>query len=78
MHSIRCRFTPQLKAAIEACRKHKATLVIAKLDRLARNVHFIPGLLETGMGFVVVDMPQANRVMHSDACNLAHSDISKP
>jgi DNA invertase Pin-like site-specific DNA recombinase len=32
---------PQLTAAMELCRKQKATLVIAKLDRLARDVHFI-------------------------------------
>jgi Resolvase, N terminal domain len=36
---------PKLSEALRACRKHKATLVIAKLDRLARNVHFISGLL---------------------------------
>lgn len=54
---------PQLKAAIEACKKHKATLIIAKLDRLARNVHFVSGLLESGVDFVCADMPQANKVM---------------
>lgn len=54
---------PQLKAAIDACKKQKATLIIAKLDRLARNVHFISGLLETGVDFVCADMPQANKVM---------------
>src|SRR6185312_351781 len=47
------------------CRKHKATLVIAKLDRLARNVAFISNLMESGVEFVAVDMPQANRfVVH--------------
>jgi hypothetical protein len=35
---------PRLKAAQEECRDRQATLVIAKLDRLARNVHFISGL----------------------------------
>jgi DNA invertase Pin-like site-specific DNA recombinase len=54
---------PQLRAAVEACKKQKATLIIAKLDRLARNVHFISGLLETGIDFVCADMPQANKVM---------------
>lgn len=54
---------PQLKAAIDACKKNGATLVIAKLDRLARNVHFISGLIETGIDFVAADMPQANKVM---------------
>jgi len=54
---------PQLKAALEACKKQKATLVIAKLDRLARNVHFVSGLIESGVEFVAADMPQANKVM---------------
>jgi DNA invertase Pin-like site-specific DNA recombinase len=54
---------PQLKAALEACRKRKATLLIAKLDRLARNVHFITGLIESGTDFVAADMPNANKVM---------------
>jgi DNA invertase Pin-like site-specific DNA recombinase len=53
---------PQLAAALDACRKHKAVLVIAKLDRLARNVHFISGLMESGVEFVAVDMPEANRL----------------
>ena len=53
----------QLKLALECCRKAGATLLIAKLDRLARNVHFITGLIETGCDFVAVDMPQANKVM---------------
>jgi DNA invertase Pin-like site-specific DNA recombinase len=53
---------PQLKAALETCRKQKATLLIAKLDRLARNVHFVSGLMESGVEFVAVDMPMANRL----------------
>jgi DNA invertase Pin-like site-specific DNA recombinase len=53
---------PQLAAALDACRRHKAILVIAKLDRLARNVYFISGLMESGVEFVAVDMPQANRL----------------
>lgn len=54
---------PQLRSALDACKKHKSTLIIAKLDRLARNVHFVSGLLETGCDFVAADMPQANKVM---------------
>lgn len=53
---------PQLKAALEACRKQKATLLIAKLDRLARNVYFVSGLMESGVEFVAADMPMANRL----------------
>jgi DNA invertase Pin-like site-specific DNA recombinase len=52
----------QLKAALDLCRKRKATLLIAKLDRLARNVHFVSGLMESGVDFVAADMPMANRL----------------
>jgi DNA invertase Pin-like site-specific DNA recombinase len=54
---------PQLRAALELCGKRKATLVIAKLDRLARNVHFVSGLIESGVEFIAADMPQANKTM---------------
>ena len=54
---------PELRKALELCRRSGATLLIAKLDRLARNVHFISGLIETGVDFVAVDMPNANKVM---------------
>lgn len=52
---------PALSEAIRLCRRHKATLVIAKLDRLARNVAFIANLMESGVEFVAVDMPQATK-----------------
>jgi DNA invertase Pin-like site-specific DNA recombinase len=51
----------QLALALAAAKKAKATLVIAKLDRLARNVHFISGLLESGVPFVCADMPEADK-----------------
>src|SRR5215210_6299967 len=41
---------------------HGATLVIAKLDRLARNVAFVSNLMESGVEFSAVDFPQANRL----------------
>jgi len=53
---------PQLAEALKACKKHKGKLVIAKLDRLARNVAFISNLMESGVDFVAVDMPDANRL----------------
>ena len=40
----------------------KATLVIARLNRLVRDVHFISGLMESGVDFIAVDMPQPNRL----------------
>lgn len=53
---------PQIAAALAACRAQRATLIIAKLDRLARNVAFISGLMESGVDFVAADMPMANRL----------------
>ena len=53
----------ELVEAITLCRRHKATLIIAKLDRLARNVHFISGLMESRVNFVACDNPHANRLM---------------
>ena len=52
----------QLAAALKLCRQKRAVLVIAKLDRLARSVAFISNLMESGIEFVAVDMPQANRL----------------
>ena len=53
---------PELIAALATCKLHRATLVIAKLDRLARNVAFIANLMDGGVDFVACDMPQANRL----------------
>jgi DNA invertase Pin-like site-specific DNA recombinase len=53
---------PELAKALAACRKHRAILMIAKLDRLARNVAFISSLMDTSAEFVAVDMPSASRL----------------
>ena len=53
---------PELAKAIEACRRHKAKLVIAKLDRLSRNLAFVATLMEAGAEFVAVDNPHANKL----------------
>ena len=53
---------PQLAAALAACKRHKAKLVIAKLDRLSRNLAFIAALMDSGVEFVAVDNPHANKL----------------
>ena len=53
---------PELAKALAMCRLRGATLVVAKLDRLARNVHFLSGLMESKVPFVAADMPQANNL----------------
>jgi DNA invertase Pin-like site-specific DNA recombinase len=54
---------PVLARALVRARSSKALLVIAKLDRLARNVHFISGLMESGVAFAACDMPSATPLM---------------
>jgi DNA invertase Pin-like site-specific DNA recombinase len=53
---------PEIAKALAACRARRATLIIAKLDRLARNVAFISNLMESGVEFLAADMPMANRL----------------
>jgi len=56
------RHRPELQRAIAACKRQGATLVVAKLDRLARNVAFVSRLMESGIEFVACDNPTANRL----------------
>lgn len=53
---------PELLKALEVCRRQKAKLVIAKLDRLSRNLAFIATLMDSGVEFVAVDNPHANKL----------------
>ena len=53
---------PELVKALAACKKQKAKLVIAKLDRLSRNLAFIAALMDLGVEFVAVDNPHANKL----------------
>lgn len=54
---------PELLKALAFAKANKAVLLIAKIDRLARNVHFVSGLLESGVEIKCADMPEANRMM---------------
>ncbi|WJS03181.1 recombinase family protein [Roseibium aggregatum] len=53
---------PELARALQLCRQTGAVLIIAKLDRLARNVAFVSSVMESGIEFVACDNPQANRL----------------
>ena len=53
---------PELQKALDLCRRKKATLLIAKLDRLSRSVAFISNLMESRVEFRAVDMPEASRL----------------
>ena len=54
---------PQLLAALAMCRKTNSILIVAKLDRLSRNVAFTSKLLESDVEIVFCDFPQANRLI---------------
>lgn len=53
---------PQLRAALDRCRLTGATLLIARLDRLARRVSFLSALMDSDVQFVCCDNPHANRL----------------
>jgi DNA invertase Pin-like site-specific DNA recombinase len=57
------RNRPALHKALEACKVYGATLVIAKLDRLIRDAHFLLGLQKAGVKFIAADMPEANEMV---------------
>jgi DNA invertase Pin-like site-specific DNA recombinase len=64
---------PKLLEALAACQRTKATLLIAKLDRLARSVSFVAGLMDGDVDFVAVDLPYASRfVLHIMAAVAEH------
>lgn len=54
---------PKLKEALSQCRKESATLIVAKLDRLARSVSFLSNLLESDVEIIFCDFPQANKMV---------------
>jgi len=54
---------PKLQEALALCRKEKATLIVAKLDRLSRNVAFTSRLLESDVEIKFCDFPEANRLV---------------
>ena len=56
---------PKLKEALELCKRTGATLIVAKLDRLARNLSFLSSLLESDVEIVFCDFPQANKMVLS-------------
>jgi len=62
---------PELHKAIQHCITHNATLLIAKLDRLSRNVLFIETLRANGVKFVCCDMPDANEFVIGIMAQLA-------
>lgn len=54
---------PKLTEALELCKKTKSILIVAKLDRLSRNVAFTSKLLESDVEIVFCDFPEANKLV---------------
>ena len=53
---------PQFLKAVKSAQENDATLLVAKLDRLSRDLHFVTGLQKEGIDFTACDMPDANRL----------------
>jgi DNA invertase Pin-like site-specific DNA recombinase len=69
---------PELAKALDAARKGKATLLIAKLDRLARNVAFIANLMDAGVEFLACDQPFASRLTLHILAAVARGTRNRP
>ena len=54
---------PLLEEALNICQLADATLIVAKIDRLTRDLHFLTGLQNKGIKFLALDMPEANESM---------------
>jgi DNA invertase Pin-like site-specific DNA recombinase len=68
---------PELEKALAACKRQKAKLVIAKLDSLSKNLAFIATLMDSGVEFVAVDNPHANKLtVHILAAVAQHGNPS--
>lgn len=64
---------PKLAEAIQLCKQEDATLIIAKLDRLSRNVAFISSLMDSKVKFKALDLPDAtNLTIHIFAAIAQH------
>lgn len=68
---------PELAQAIEACRIYRARLVVAKLDRLARNAYFLLQLKAAGIEFLCCDMPDANHLTISILAAVAEDEARR-
>ena len=64
---------PVLRNALLQCKRKQATLLVAKLDRMSRNVNFITGLLESGIDFKAIDVPSGEKfIVHIMAAVAEH------
>jgi len=64
----------ELDKALRYCKRNKCTLLVGKLDRLSRNVHFISGLMEARVRFIAVEMPNASEFELNIRASLAQEE----
>ena len=67
---------PKLQEALKMCRKEKATLIVAKLDRLSRNVAFTSRLLESDVEIKFCDFPEANRLVSHIISSISEYEVN--
>jgi DNA invertase Pin-like site-specific DNA recombinase len=67
---------PALSKALAMCRLHNAVLIVAKLDRLSRNVAFLSALMESGVEFVACDFPNANKLTLHIMASVAENEAA--
>lgn len=67
---------PKLTEALELCKKTGSTLIVAKLDRLSRNVAFTSKLLESDINIIFTDMPEANRLVLHIISSISEYELS--
>lgn len=72
--SGKCDNRTELLNAIAECKRTNSTLIIAKLDRLSRNVSFVFSLKDSGVDFVACDLPQFNTLTLAIFCGLAQQE----
>lgn len=65
---------PQLAAALRRCRQTRASLLVAKLDRLSRNAAFLLSLRDAGVRFVCADNPEMNETVVGIMAVIAQSE----
>jgi DNA invertase Pin-like site-specific DNA recombinase len=76
VESGRKEHRPQLEEAVFAAKAEGATLLIAKLDRLARNVRFLSALMDSGLTFQALDLPEANRLTLHLMASIAEAEAT--
>lgn len=65
---------PEMAKALELCKRHGHTLLVPKLDRLARNLHFVTSLQASGIQFVAIDNPHATKFVIHILCAVAEQE----